>query len=171
VELNPELTQTVREFAYDEALRNITDQESGLEAIRGRAGTLLAATYIVTGFLGGLSLASPTITAGVVSRPPVGDWGWAAIGAFVVVSVLNLVVMLPLETWRFRMNPVKIATDAESRELSLSEVKWDLARHHWDNYQANRRKLARLYWALIVAALGLVAETIFWILELRGEVL
>jgi hypothetical protein len=159
--------QTLREFGFDEALRNITDQAGVLEALRGRAGTALAAASLVTGFLGGLALASPTLASGVVSRPPIGVWGWLAISSFCAVGLMSLVILFPYR-WRFTMDPTTIVTSAENDNVSLDEVKWDLTGYHWVNYQSNQKKLDRLYWAFRFALLGLLLETIFWILETSG---
>jgi hypothetical protein len=41
------------ELAYETSVRAIADQASVLESLRSRAGTLFAATSLVTSFLGG----------------------------------------------------------------------------------------------------------------------
>jgi hypothetical protein len=162
------LTQTVRDFGYGEALRSLTDQATRLEQLRGRAGTLLAAASLITGFLGGLALASPTLTNGVVSRPPISMWGWAAICAFCVVGVLTIAILLPYE-FRFTMDPVSIVTNAEALGLSVEDIKSDLTTYHWANYNKNSRTLNLMYTAFTMALAVLLLETVFWIFDLRGS--
>jgi hypothetical protein len=114
-------------FAHDQAAKNLTDQAAVLEALRGRAGTLLSTAALATSFLGGLTLVAPAITeAGAFRGARIGDWAWAAIVAFGVVAVLTFLILWPW-TWTFSMNPMSSVQDATSAGLDLDGLKWDLA--------------------------------------------
>ena len=161
------LAETVRDIGYDEALRTINSQSNVLDELRGRAGTLLAAASLVTSFLGGAVLASPTLTSGVMTRPSISVWGWTAISAFCVIGAVSLIILWPY-TWRFDMNPVSIITSAEAAGLNANELKLDLAGFHRNNFESNQWKLDWLFWAFRLGCAALVLEAIAWILDLRG---
>ena len=154
-------------FGYDEAVRNISDQASVLEALRGRAGTLLSTAALATSFLGGLTLVAPAISeAGVFRGARIGGWAWAAIIAFGVIAVLTFSILWPW-TWRFTMDPVFFVTEAKARGLDVDELKWQLAEYHEQNWASNDNRLKWLYRAFQVGIIVLVAEIVFWVLDLR----
>jgi hypothetical protein len=161
------VAETIRDVAYDEALRSINAQAGVLDELRGRTATLLAAASLVTSFLGGVVLASPTLENGVVSRPPIGGWGWFAIGAFCAIGVLSLLIVWPY-TWRFEMDPLAIATSAERAGLDDQGLKFNLIRFHQQNHNRNQWKIDGLFWAFRLACAALVLETLAWIIDLRG---
>jgi hypothetical protein len=154
-------------FGYDEAVRNITDQASVLEALRGRAGTLLSTAALATSFLGGLTLVAPAISAaGAFRGARIGGFAWAAIIAFGVVALLTFAILWPW-TWRFTMNPVLFVTEARKEGLDLDPLKWQLAEYHQANWTRNDAKLKWLYRAFQVGIVVLVIEIVFWILEVK----
>jgi hypothetical protein len=161
------LEPTVREFAYEEALRLVADQASLLDDLRGRAGTLLSVASLLTGFLGGLAVAAPTLEDGVLTRSPISGWGWGAIVVFAIVGGLCIVILWPWR-WRLYMNPIAFAASAEEKGRSLAELKWDLARYHRRNFETNLKTLRWLFRAFRLASLLLVLETVFWVLNLTG---
>jgi len=81
-------------LAYELALRAIDDQAKVVDNIRARAGTIFAATALVTSFLGGQALAR------VRREHPAADlvllsWTSLAIASFVAGAALSLAVLLP----------------------------------------------------------------------------
>jgi hypothetical protein len=161
------VADSVRDIAYEEALRNINSQAGVLSELRGRAGTLLGAASLVTSFLGGAALAGPTFERGVLTRPPIGDAGWVAIVSFCVIGAISLVILWPY-VWRFDMSPVGIVTSAESQSVSAEDLKFDLTGFHQQNFESNQWKLDWLFWAFRLGSVALVVETIAWIVDLRG---
>jgi hypothetical protein len=158
----------VKALGYDEAVRNITGQAGVLDALRGRAATLLSAAALVTSFLGGLTLVAPAISeTGVFRGARIGDWAWAAIIAFGIVGLTSLLILWPWN-WVFEMDPVQFMTDAEADGLEVDELKGELAEFHWLHWNSNQSTLDRLYLVYRAGVLALVAETVFWILEVRA---
>jgi hypothetical protein len=154
-------------FGYDEAVRNTTDQAATLEALRGRAGTLLSTAALASSFLGGLTLVAPAIgDTGVFRGARIGGWAWAAIVAFGIVALLAFAILWPW-TWRFTMDPVLFVTSAKNAGLELDQLKWQLAEYHEENWESNDRRLAWLYRAYQAGVIVLVAEIVFWVLEIR----
>jgi hypothetical protein len=156
------VADTVIQLAYDEAVRAIDSQASTLESLRSRAGTLLSAASLVTGFLGGLALASPTLVSGEVVRGKVGVPAWFAIGAFIGVAVFALLILLPYK-FRFEMSAEKIL---KSRNLGFDDYQAALAGFHDANRIRNKKRITNLLWSFRLACLFLVVETVFWVLEL-----
>jgi hypothetical protein len=159
------MTKAYQEIAYDEGVRSIESQERTLEALRGRAGGVLAAASIVTSFLGGQALAKPALSGRKVVLPPIGVAGWFAIGAFVVVAVLTVAILWPYK-WRFAMGASTILAHGPNMPDSLS-VYAKLAGFHHNNLKTNRAKLELLFWAFRVQCLGLLLTTTLWLVDLR----
>lgn len=159
----------IKALGYDEAVRNITDQESVLEALRGRATALLSAAALVTSFLGGLTLVAPAISekTGAFRGARIGDWAWAAIIAFGAVGLTTLLILWPWN-WVFTMDPVQYVTEAEEEDLEVDDLKGQLTVFHWSHWTSNQAKLNRLYLVFRGGVLAVIAETVFWILEVRA---
>jgi hypothetical protein len=73
---------------YDQSFRALDEQARVLDALRARAGALVAGASVATAVLGGLAGAS----ASPLRLNPV---SWVAIGLFVGVVLLSLVVVSP----------------------------------------------------------------------------
>src|SRR5438105_4214347 len=95
---------TTAEIVYGESVRAIEAQESALDGLRARTGTVLAAASLTTAFLGPQALArhqSVTIIGGTQTLQPVFNLGaWIAIVAFIAVAGFTIVILLPW-TWDF----------------------------------------------------------------------
>src|SRR4051794_23142324 len=81
-------------LAYEAARHAIDDQARVLEGLRSRAGTLLAATALVTSFLGGQALTA------VHERTRAADlhlWSFTALALalFVALAILTFAILLP----------------------------------------------------------------------------
>ena len=115
-------------LAYDEAVRGLAHQQSRLDDFRARAGIVLSAAAIATSLLGGQALQrrSPSI------------WAWVALGCFVGVSALTLLLLLP-RRWEFTAVPRRIiGTYVEAENpLPLPMIHRDLALHMEDSYVRN----------------------------------
>jgi hypothetical protein len=80
---------SVEELAYVEAVRAIEEQSNVLAGLQTSAGTLLAASSLVTSFLGGRALGNDFHL-----------WSIVALGAFVATSLLTVGVLWPRHRWR-----------------------------------------------------------------------
>src|SRR5207249_3081647 len=89
------------ELIYREALRALDQQQSVLESMRTRAGTLLSAAAIATAFFSGIS---------VNNTKGLGGWGWGATASFVGVLACCLVILLPTKGWWFKSGPATLAS-------------------------------------------------------------
>ena len=152
------MADTTQAFAYQEALRGVTQQQDVLKDIRGRASTLLGVASISTSFLGGLALEK---------HKPHG-LGWIAIGAFVLVGGLTLLMLLPQRGWVFRFSAKRLISDYVEAQpaAELSDMQRDLALHLENHYVANDKRLDGLFWLFRIASTVLVVEIVIWLLLL-----
>jgi hypothetical protein len=149
------------ELAFREGVRQLEHQESSLDELRSRAGTLLAASSLATSFLGAAAL--PKGTA----------WDWPvylAVAFFAVGIVLCLAVLWPLTEWRFVNSPAKVIDDYIEGQppASLAETYKDLALHAGQHAQHNGVRLRWLYWSFQGAAICLLVQVVAWLVVLWG---
>lgn len=143
-------------LVYELAQRSIQAQESKLDELRARSGTLIAAAAIVTSFLGGVAFDGK-----------VGWLGWAAVGVFVVLMVLSVWIGLPV-SWRFRpaaRDVVKVYLEDADGPVSIAETRLGLADDMQGAERENDPKLSHRYWAFTAASVLLVVEIVLWMLE------
>ena len=156
--------------AYDEAVRVIGVQAASLDALRSRASTVIATASLVTTFLGGQVLAKPTISNGTVIIPALSGWGWAAVGALCGIAASVIAVMWPYR-WAWSQRADGLIGLYEARRtapMTLIDAQRELALHLQASYDINEARLARLGWVFKLSLVLLVAESIFWIVDLRG---
>jgi hypothetical protein len=160
------------QIAYEASIRAIDDQAGVLESLRSRAGTLLAATALVTSFLGGQAIADARENV-----PDVQIEVWsvtaAAIGLFIVLALLTLAVRLPYRM-RFSLSASSMIEIVDSRRdvdpVTTQEAHREVALRHEAMYDFNAIQIRRLLWAFRLAIVCLVAEVALWIVVLwRGE--
>jgi len=151
--------ETAYQLAYQEAERAITQQAGALEAIRGRAGTLLAVAALATSFLGGLVLGE---------KAPEGRLSWAAVVAFVGVVALTLFILLPTPGWRFALSARTLIGDYIEADdpASVATMYRELALHLERYFDGNAARMKRRYVAFIVASALLGADILIWLLVL-----
>jgi hypothetical protein len=145
---------------YGEAVRALEEQESNLDGLRVRTGTLLAAISLITAFLGAQSVAHH-------GGASLGRAGWVAVSFFVASAVGGLIVLWPW-TWSFVVSPTTLIEDhVEIAEpTSPDDLALYLARIHDENWNANAARLEALFWTFRVATLCLAAEVVSWLISL-----
>ena len=139
-------------LAYDEAVRALRAQADEHGSLRTRAGTILAASLVVTSFFGGQAVARNGSASSL---------GWLAVVAFVLAGVFSLGVLFPTDL-RFASDVGEVvslienasATRDPHRELSLSLA---------SQLDLNRRRIAAMRWTFRASAVAVLAETVFWI--------
>ena len=153
--------------AYDEARKAVEAQAATLDSVQARAGTLLAAASLVTSFFGAQALGTPTVTVGLkVARASSGVLGWAAIVAFVAVTVLTVAALWPRE-WKLDMSPIPILDATRNTDIDELDGKAQLARF-WDaNYTFNKLRLDQVLNCYQWACVALGVEVVAWILDLQ----
>jgi hypothetical protein len=147
-------------LAYREARRGLEDQERSVVELRAHAGALIAAAAIATSFLGGQTLVRRGVSAA----------GWLAIGCFVLLGFVVLLILWPRRGGEYSLAPkVFIATYLEpedGRPLESHMIERDLALHMGLSAELNRRQLRTLTTAFRFGALLLLTEVLAWIVAL-----
>ena len=156
------------ELAYEAAIRAIEDQAAVVESLRSRAGTIFAATALVTSFFGGQALSH-------AGRSPVHllSYTTCAIGLFVAVSSLTLTMLLPF-TLRFSLSAAAILKfvdgDAEDDRVTPAEALREVALQYESMYESNAGQIRMLVACFRLAIVCLIGEVGFWLSVLaRGE--
>jgi hypothetical protein len=149
------------ELAYREGVRELDHQQSTLDELRSRAGTLLAASALATSFLGAAALPDGT---------PWTWWVYVAVTAFAAGILLSLAVLWPLTEWRFVNSPQKVIDDYVEGEppASLAETYRDLALHAAQHATHNGKRLRWLFWGFQGAALSLLVQVVAWLIVIWG---
>lgn len=140
------------ELAFNESLRALTQQQSVLDDLRSRCGTLLAATAIATSFLGGITLGED----GRFSY-----WTWAAVMGFVAASALLVAVLWPRGGWEFRISHQDFLDGyVLDKDYSLTEVYNGLGSQFEDFVDENDGNLRSLFILYEAASVALSLEVI-----------
>ena len=155
VQVMPEATFRL---AYDEAVRSLRAQADEHASLRTRAGTILAASLVVTSFFGGQAVAR---------NVPASSLGWLAVIAFLLAGALSLGVLFPTDL-PFASEIEEVVSLIENasptqdphRELSLS-----LGRQ----LASNRRRIDAMRWTFRLSAIAVLAETVLWITYLADN--
>ena len=153
-----ELNSTA-EIIYGEALRALEEQESNLDGLRVRTGTLIAAISLITAFLGAQATSRHGAALDVA--------GWVAFVFFIASAIGCLIVLWPW-TWSFVLSPTTLIEDHVDRPepASPEALLLYLSRIHEQNYNRNAPALGFLFWAFRGATICLAAEVIAWVFSL-----
>ena len=153
--------------AYKEAERAFANQLAAWQEIRTRTSTLLAATALVTAFLGSEAL----------DRDPSVDLlTWIALASFFLTLATCLYVLVPRTgAWHDHVQISELldpqgvdhvgANYSRDPEALQEQLAAELE-HAWD--QNNRNVLAPMYDCFSAATIFLVAEVVCWMSKLAG---
>lgn len=145
------------ELAYEASIRAIENQAATVESLRSRAGTILAATALVTSFFGGHALTRPL---------HVMPFTIAALGSFIAVSLLSLTILLPF-TLRFSLSAKAILSFfedvAEDGRVGSVETLREVALQYEVMYDSNAAQIRFLSACFRLAITCLVFEVGFWL--------
>ena len=149
-------------LVFRESLRALEQQAARRDDLRHRASGLVTAAAIATAFLGGQSLDGATSFATTT---------WLAVAAFALIIGLSLYVLTPRRRWGFVVSAGDLIADYVEREpeTTVDDMHRELALHFEDHYQANRRGLDRLTFAVQASCLLLVFEMAAWLVDLQGR--
>lgn len=160
------MTDSPQAVLYEASIRSLARQQSALDNIRARAGTLLAAAAIVTSFLGAESLKDPGSNVGEIDRgiqvPEA-----VGIGAFVVLAVTVLVVLWP-RGFKFRVSPsYYLQNHIEVEEpWDTPRLQRNLALWQEQHVGENQKKLDCMMTWFQVGCVLLVLEVVAWLVDL-----
>jgi hypothetical protein len=141
---------SIEEIAYREATRSITQQQSVLDNIRGRAGLLFSAASVATAFLGGEALGGDGV--------PV--LGWLGIVLYLLILLATVAVLWPY-TFNFRFEATTILEGYADR--SVEEAYRYLAGYLDGQYMTNQGTIDCLLTALQAASVLLGLEVVCWL--------
>lgn len=144
----------------------MSESRADRDSVRARAGTLLTATSLITSFLGGLALTRYHDT-----HPHSGltVLAWSAIGAFIVVVLSAVVILLPWP-WTFILSPTILVEDhlEGERRTEPDELREFLSLILEGHQEQNGRAIARLLGVFSIGCGFLVYEAVVWIWILGG---
>jgi hypothetical protein len=146
------------EIVYNESVRAISEQETALDGLRARTGTLLAAASLTTGFLGAQALGR---------HPNLAADSWLAIAGFLGTAGLCLVILWPW-TWEFVVSARILIEDhvRVPERNTRASLHLFLASTLEENWERNQRKLRWLNLCFRSATLFLAADVFVWMLVL-----
>lgn len=148
-------------LVFRESLRALEQQAARRDDLRNRAGGLLTAAAIVTAFLRGQSIDG----TGSFGATP-----WIAVVAFAAIIGLSLYVLTPRGSWGVVAGGGDLIADYVEREPEATVDDMHASSLHFeDHYQANRRSLDRLTFAVQASRLLLVFEMAAWLVDLQGR--
>jgi hypothetical protein len=151
---------TLEAAIYDQSFRALDEQARVLDALRARAGALVAGANVVTAFLGGLAGAMRPGTTLRLSTPI-----WMAVVLFAIAVLLSLVVMTPHPKWVFLHHPHRMIDTYLNPEapVSLRQYRRAIAHFNGRNVDANARQLRWLFRMLSAASVCLASEVVLWL--------
>ncbi len=146
-------------FIYQEAVRGLTHQQTVVENMSTRAGSLIFATAFANSLLGGAALSDG-----------LGLWEWIAVALLFSIGGLIVFMLWPYHQYSFRFDPEELLREyvdgdgpttmtAMHRALAL-RIKADMA--------GNWRIIQRLRMALQIALLCLLLNILAWLLAIAG---
>jgi len=141
-------------LAYELSAAALARQESALDELRGRAGTLLAASSLVASFLGGQVVAQPT-----------GPFAIGALTVFVISVAATLNVLVPRRSLIFGLRGSVLVAAERERPVGLAETYRRLARWTERYIDGNERVVNRLSRSFQIATGAVVAQVLFWVVE------
>jgi len=150
-------TSALAQLSYELSLRTLSQQESALNELRARTGTLIAAASLVTSFLGGAAIA----------RDGLDVWSVIALILFVASIGFATWVLLPKKDLTFSVFGSALFEDEIKADVfEIGETHRRLA--YWlDGYHAeNLPKIDRLFTFYRLATIALLGEVFFWSLQL-----
>ena len=153
------------ELAYEASIRAIDAQAATVESLRSRAGTILAATALVTSFFGGQAFSQAEH-----SSPQLLSFTTAALGLFIAVSLLALTIVLPF-TLRFSLSAAAIlrVVDAAADGPAPAKVLREVALQYESMYDSNVSQIRLLAACFQLAIVCLLGEVGCWLTVLvRG---
>jgi hypothetical protein len=151
------------ELAYEASIRAIEEQAAVVESLRSRAGTVFAATALVTSFFAGQAL-----THAGRSSVQLLSFTTGAIGLFVAVASLTLAMLLPFRL-RFSLSASAILKSLDGGTVTSTEALREVALQYESMHEANTRQIRLLVICFRLAIVCLIGEVGFWLTVLaRG---
>ena len=154
-------TSVLAELSYEAGVRALDLQERAVEQLRGRTGTLLAASSLTASFLGAQAIAHSS--------------GLGALGGLALVSLaasigLCVYVLLPKKEFTFSLNAPQVYEQLYEVRDDEEEVRRRLAYWLEEFWQTNQIKIDELGRYYLGAAISLGAQLVFWSWSLASNI-
>jgi hypothetical protein len=146
-------SSSLAQLSYDAALRALDGQERGLEELRARTGTLLAAASLVASFLGAQTIQRTNALETIEAL--------ALIALGVSVGACTY-VLLPKEGFVFSLNGISLYETLYEHRGDDAEMQRRLAYWLEGYWRANEAKISKLGTWFFAAAVGLILQLVFW---------
>lgn len=146
-------------FIYQEAVRGLTQQQTLVENMSTRAGSLVFATAFANSLLGGAALSNG-----------LGLWDWTAVALLFGIGGLIVFKLWPYHQYTFRFDPEELLdqyVDGD-RPTTMSAMRRALALRIKADVAGNWRIIQRLRVALQIALLFLLLDILAWLLAIAG---
>lgn len=152
------MPRLLAEISYQSAVHALGQQESALNELRSRTGTLLAAEALTTSFLG-----AAAIQHGALELP-----GRLAIACFGVSLAISLFILLPWRGLRFSLSGLALYRSLHACGEDEEEVHRRAA--YWLEvlWSGNEVLIARLYPLFTMSVVVLALELVLWAVDLRS---
>jgi hypothetical protein len=158
------IAETGYEIAFDASREALAQQQASLDNLRTRAGMVLSGASIATAFLGAQALKLPK------ERPELwlDGWEWVATSSFVLGALIAIALLWPIKGWMFALGAKELIGGyvEGDRDYTVPEIQRNLALHLENHFDANQRKMRRLYRWLRISCLLLAVQVVAWILDL-----
>ncbi|MER9331730.1 hypothetical protein NKJ26_31930 [Mesorhizobium sp. M0152] len=144
-------------FIYQEAVRGLTHQQTVVENMNTRAGSLIFATAFANSLLGGAALADG-----------LGLWEWTAVALLFGIGGLIVFMLWPYHQYTFRFDPEELLhryVDGDS-PATMSAMHRALALRIKADMAGNWRIIQRLRAALQIALVFLLLDILAWLLAI-----
>ena len=146
-------------FVYQEALRGLLQQQSAVESLRNRAGTLIFAASFASSLLG-----SRALTDGL------GSWDWLALVLLVGIGALTVVVLWPYYDMTFRFRPDELLARYVDADVTgtMDHLYRDLALQIEVDFRSNGRTVRRMRVAFEYALVMLLINILAWLTSIAS---
>lgn len=148
----------IGEWAYNEALRGLSQQRSALDDLRVRAGAILSAGVLATAFLGAFAVHGTG--RGLAPR------FWGPVILFIIAALLFILVLLPVPGWFYSIN---VRPELDQLDTPNPPPPYDIYNKSVamidKGRQDNQRQLILVYVGFVLASLSVAAEIVWWLVE------
>lgn len=146
-------------FVYQEAVRGLSQQQTLVDNMGGRAGSLIFATAFVNSLLGSTALADG-----------LGLWEWIAVALLFSIGGLIVFMLWPYHRYTFRFDPEELIAQYVEGEkpLTMAAMYRALALRIKVDMAGNWRMIQRLRLALQIALILLLINILAWLFAIAG---
>jgi hypothetical protein len=145
-------------FVYQEAVRGLNHQQSLVENMNSRAGSVIFATAFANSLLGSRALSDG-----------LGPWDWIAAALLFQIGALIVFMLWPYHRYAFRFDPEDLLRQyIDGKPTTMSDMHRALALRVKSDMAGNWRIIQRLRVALQVALLLLLLDILAWFLSIAG---